>query len=148
MQNILLVVQVLISITLIALILLQHGKGADAGAAFGSGSSATVFGASGSASFLSRTTGVLATLFFAVSMTLTVLAYRQSQEQGLVEKYSTKTEAPAVTREILKPATDIPVAPMAEKQSINDVSKSPAIKKTAHPVDSSAPASAQSRKDK
>ncbi len=148
MQNVLLVIQVLISISLIALILLQHGKGADAGAAFGSGSSATVFGASGSASFLSRTTGILATLFFAVSMTLTVLAYRQSQEQGLVEKYTTKTKAPLAIKETPKPATDIPSVPTAEKQSVADVPKPTAVKKTAQPAGSRVPASGRHGKDK
>jgi preprotein translocase subunit SecG len=58
------VVQVLVSISIIALVLLQHGKGADMGAAFGSGSSGTVFGSRGSGSFLTRATGILAAVFF------------------------------------------------------------------------------------
>ena len=69
-NSILLVVQVLLSISLIALILIQHGKGADAGAAFGSGASATVFGARGSGSFLSRVTTIIAILFFIVCLAL------------------------------------------------------------------------------
>lgn len=73
LYTILVVVQVLIAVTLVGLILLQHGKGADAGAAFGSGASGTVFGARGSANFLSRTTAALATLFFAVSLSLAYL---------------------------------------------------------------------------
>ena len=64
MFSFLLVVQILVSISIIALVMLQHGKGADMGAAFGSGSSGTVFGARGSGSFLSRTTGILAAIFF------------------------------------------------------------------------------------
>ena len=64
MFSFLLVVQVLVSVSIIALVLLQHGKGADMGAAFGSGSSGTVFGARGSGSFLTRTTGILAAVFF------------------------------------------------------------------------------------
>jgi len=64
MFSFLLVVQVLVSISIITLVLLQHGKGADMGAAFGSGSSGTVFGALGSGSFLTRTTGILAAIFF------------------------------------------------------------------------------------
>ena len=64
MFSFLLVVQVLVSISIIALVMLQHGKGADMGAAFGSGSSGTVFGARGSGSFLTRTTGILAAIFF------------------------------------------------------------------------------------
>ena len=68
MYTILIIVQVLIAIGLVVLILLQHGKGADAGAAFGSGASSTVFGSQGSASFLTRITAVLATLFFLNSL--------------------------------------------------------------------------------
>lgn len=68
--TILIVVQVVIALSLIVLILLQHGKGADAGAAFGSGASGTVFGAKGSANFMSRATAALATLFFLSSLTL------------------------------------------------------------------------------
>jgi len=64
LYNIILVVHVLIATGLIALVLLQQGKGADAGAAFGAGASGTVFGSQGSASFLTRTTAALATLFF------------------------------------------------------------------------------------
>jgi preprotein translocase subunit SecG len=64
MFSFLLVVQILVSISIIALVMLQHGKGADMGAAFGSGSSGTVFGARGSGSFLTRATGILAAVFF------------------------------------------------------------------------------------
>ena len=70
MYALFLAIQVLIAIALVALVLLQHGKGADAGAAFGSGASSTVFGARGSANFLSRATAVLAVLFFANSLLL------------------------------------------------------------------------------
>ncbi|MDH3647423.1 MAG: preprotein translocase subunit SecG [Gammaproteobacteria bacterium] len=65
---------VLLSVALITLILIQRGKGAEAGAAFGSGASGTVFGSAGSGSFLTRLTGVLATLFFATSLSLAYLA--------------------------------------------------------------------------
>lgn len=68
--NLLLVVQVLSALAMIGLILVQHGKGADMGAAFGSGASGSLFGASGSANFLSRTTAVLATIFFAATLVL------------------------------------------------------------------------------
>ena len=72
-QSVVLVLHVLVSILIIGLVLLQRGKGADAGAAFGSGSSGTVFGAKGAANFLSRSTAVLATLFFATSLGLAYL---------------------------------------------------------------------------
>ena len=77
-NSILLVAQVLLSISLIVLILMQHGKGADAGAAFGSGASATVFGAKGSGNFLSRATTVIAILFFIVCLSLAYISSRQN----------------------------------------------------------------------
>lgn len=73
LYTILLGIQVLVAIGLVGLILVQHGKGADAGAAFGSGASGTVFGAQGAANFLSRATAALATAFFALSLTLAFL---------------------------------------------------------------------------
>ncbi len=76
-NSILLVAQVLLSISLIALILIQHGKGADAGAAFGSGASATVFGARGSGNFLSKATTMIAILFFIVCLSLAYLSSRR-----------------------------------------------------------------------
>ena len=74
LNNILLVFHVLVSIGIIGLILLQQGKGADAGAAFGAGASGTVFGSQGSSTFLSRATAILAALFFATSLGLAYLA--------------------------------------------------------------------------
>ena len=74
LYNILVITLVIVAVLLIGLILLQQGKGADAGAAFGSGSSGTVFGAAGSANFLSHTTAVLAVLFFALALGMAYLA--------------------------------------------------------------------------
>jgi preprotein translocase subunit SecG len=68
--TLILAVQMLTALAMIGLILIQHGKGADMGAAFGSGTSGSLFGASGSANFLSRTTGVLATVFFVATLAL------------------------------------------------------------------------------
>jgi preprotein translocase subunit SecG len=76
--SILLVVQVLLSISLIVLILMQHGKGADAGAAFGSGASATVFGARGSGNFMTRATTAIAILFFLVCLSLAYLSSKRA----------------------------------------------------------------------
>ena len=78
MYNAILVVHIIVAISMIGLILVQHGKGADAGASFGAGGSATVFGASGSANFLTRLTAVLTAIFFITSMTLAVFAKQQS----------------------------------------------------------------------
>ncbi len=80
-----LIAHVLISAALIVLVLLQRGKGADAGAAFGAGASGTVFGAKGSANFLSRTTAVLATLFFITSLSLAYLGSRTKVSQSLMD---------------------------------------------------------------
>lgn len=80
MESILLVVHVLASAAIIGLVLLQHGKGADAGAAFGSGASSTVFGSRGSGSFLSRSTAILAAVFFTTSLTL---AYFSGHQVGV-----------------------------------------------------------------
>jgi preprotein translocase subunit SecG len=80
-QKVVLIVHTLIALMIIVLVLLQRGKGADAGAAFGAGASGTVFGARGSASFFSRMTAVFATLFFVSSLTL---AYLSAQHVGAV----------------------------------------------------------------
>jgi preprotein translocase subunit SecG len=77
--TLLLVVQVLSALAMIGLILMQHGKGADAGAAFGGGASASLFGASGGANFLSRSTAVLATVFLASTLALAFLGYQRPQ---------------------------------------------------------------------
>ncbi len=75
---------VLLAVVLIVLILLQHGKGADMGAAFGSGSSGSLFGASGSANFLSRVTSFVAAMFFATSMSLTYLSANQTSDDSVM----------------------------------------------------------------
>ena len=77
LQTILLVVQVLVAASLIGLILIQHGKGADAGAAFGSGASSTVFGSQGSSNFLTKATAILAFVFLANSLSLAYIASRR-----------------------------------------------------------------------
>ena len=74
MQSLALVIHVVLAVVVIGLVLMQHGKGADAGAAFGSGASATVFGARGSGSFLARATTIAATLFFLTSLALFYMA--------------------------------------------------------------------------
>ena len=102
MENIqptVLIIHTLIALAIIALVLLQRGKGADAGAAFGAGASGTVFGARGSGSFFSRATAVLAAAFFATSLTL---AYLSSQRTGGPE--SLLENAPSVETEQVIPA--------------------------------------------
>ncbi|MDG4595072.1 MAG: preprotein translocase subunit SecG [Candidatus Contendobacter sp.] len=92
-HTLILVAHVVIAVALIALVLLQQGKGADAGAAFGSGASATMFGSRGSASFLSRTTAALATAFFLTSLTLAYFSTQNSVPQSVVERV--QAEKPA-----------------------------------------------------
>jgi preprotein translocase subunit SecG len=82
--NVVLAVQMLTALAMIGLILIQHGKGADMGAAFGSGSSGSLFGASGSANFLSRTTAVLAFVFFAATLTLAYFGNARPASSGSV----------------------------------------------------------------
>ncbi len=77
MYQVIIVVHVLLGLGVIGFVLIQHGKGADAGAAFGSASSGSVFGAQGASSFLSRTTAILATLFFVTSLGLAILSGHQ-----------------------------------------------------------------------
>lgn len=84
---------VILAIVLIVLILLQHGKGADMGAAFGSGSAGSLFGASGSANFLSRSTAIVATLFFISSMSLTYLSTNQVKGDSIMNSVMDSNEA-------------------------------------------------------
>ncbi len=86
LQSIVLTFHVAVALLIVALVLLQRGKGASAGSGFGSGASGTVFGARGSASFLSRATAVLATLFFATSLSLAYLARQQTAPTSLLEQ--------------------------------------------------------------
>ncbi|MEF8833658.1 MAG: preprotein translocase subunit SecG [Halofilum sp. (in: g-proteobacteria)] len=93
MHTVVLTIHVLLAIGVIGLVLIQQGKGADAGAAFGSGSSATVFGAGGSGSFLTRTTTALATLFFVTSLALAVIAAnRGGDSDSVVDRAAPATE--------------------------------------------------------
>ncbi|AUT60000.1 preprotein translocase subunit SecG [Paraburkholderia terrae] len=85
LKTLIIVVQLLSALGVIGLVLLQHGKGADMGAAFGSGASGSLFGATGSANFLSRTTAILAAVFFVTTLTLTYLgAYHSKPSAGVL----------------------------------------------------------------
>lgn len=122
METVLIVVHLLLSLGLIGLVLIQHGKGADAGAAFGSGASATVFGSQGSGSFLSRTTAILAALFFMTSLAMAYFAMNTARDAGLMDRVSEQQQLvqPPVASDMpdlgdtptpAAPVTDIPVAP-------------------------------------
>ncbi len=104
--NLVLVLQMLAALGMIGLILIQHGKGADMGAAFGSGGSGSLFGASGSANFLSRTTAVLATVFFVCTLALAYFGNVRPVSSGSV------LEGAAAV-----PAAVVPAAPAPEPAS-------------------------------
>ena len=110
LHTIILVAHVLIAALIVGLVLLQRGKGADAGTGFGAGASGTVFGARGSATFFSRATAVLATLFFVTSLALAYLSTQRTAPTSLLESGSpapTSQPAPATAP---PPATSAPPA--------------------------------------
>ncbi|MCF8169493.1 MAG: preprotein translocase subunit SecG [Methylotenera sp.] len=120
--NLLLLVQILTALGMIGLILVQHGKGADMGAAFGSGNSGSLFGASGGANFLSRTTGALAAIFFVCTL---VLAYfgnlRPTDSGSLLERTSLPVTAPPSAGDNIPGSTPAPVSnavPAAADKSV------------------------------
>jgi len=108
MQIVLNVFHLFLAIGLVGLVLIQHGKGADAGVAFGSGASATVFGARGSGNFLSRSTAVLAALFFLTSMALAYFASQTEGPKGLMEGVEIPASPVSVPVETQQ---DVPVVP-------------------------------------
>lgn len=134
MSSIILSIHVIIAVILIGLILVQHGKGADAGAAFGSGASSTVFGSQGSASFLTRLTAGLATAFFLTSLTLAYVT--KSNTAGKEE-----IDIPAQVEQVVPkeaPAVDLGDKPVLPVEITQDKPVSPASKADDMPV---APAS-------
>ena len=104
MELLIWVVHVSAAVGVIGLVLLQHGKGADMGAAFGSGASGSVFGSSGSANFLSRATAVLAALFFATSLGLTYMSSHKAKPVGVMESHQTTQPASTVDAKPAIPA--------------------------------------------
>ena len=114
MQTVVLVAHTFIAVLIIVLVLLQRGKGAEAGAAFGAGASGTVFGARGSTSFFSRMTAILAAAFFASSLTL---AYLSGQNSGVPDSILEGAPAAEETvEEVVTPAEaeDVPVLPVED----------------------------------
>jgi preprotein translocase subunit SecG len=95
LHSVLLTLHVLVAVGLIVLVMLQHGRGADAGAAFGSGGSGTVFGARGAGGFLTKATAVLATLFFVISLSLAYLTTRAIESTSVVERVGTQVSEDA-----------------------------------------------------
>ena len=113
MEMLVLAIHVIAAAGIIVLVLLQHGKGADMGAAFGGGASGSLFGASGSANFLSRATAILATIFFLTSLGLTWFSTHRTGQGGVMATQPA-TQAPAA------PAVPAPAAPESKAASDAD----------------------------
>jgi preprotein translocase subunit SecG len=136
LMSVVVVIQVIAALVMIGLVLIQHGKGADMGASFGSGSSGSLFGASGSANFLSRSTAVCAAVFFACTLGLAFLANDRAQpeEGGSVLDRPAAASAPAATGAALipgaapAPAPDVPAsaAPAAVQPAASGAAAIPA----------------------
>ena len=122
LETLLLVVHLLVAVAVCGFVLLQHGKGADMGAAFGSGASGSLFGAAGSANFLSRTTAILATVFFVTSLGLTWLGTqhgsRDAVQGGVMETLPASTDK--------EKASDVPSPSGAGGSAAPDAGKSAA----------------------
>jgi preprotein translocase subunit SecG len=116
MQSFILMIHVVATIAIVALVLLQHGKGADAGAAFGTGSAGSLFGSAGAANFLSRSTAVAATVFFCTSLVLTYFGTQKSA--GSVMQKATTTQS--------TPAKDAPAQPSSVPSPSTPASATPA----------------------
>jgi preprotein translocase subunit SecG len=130
--SVILVIHILAALGVIALVLLQHGKGADMGAAFGSGASGSLFGATGSANFLSRTTAVLAAVFFVTSLSLAYIASNKPKTAGSVMQDAVTSEPaslPAAASESKSDSAAVPVTTDAVKNSVNSDSKTKEIPK-------------------
>ena len=125
MQTLVLVFHILAAVGIVVLVLLQHGKGADMGAAFGSGSAGSLFGSAGASNFLSRTTAVLAAVFFATSLGLTYFS-SSTKSSGVLQHLDTPAPAPA-------PGTNTEVKPAAPASSAPAPAGKPAEKSTEIP---------------
>ena len=134
MDIVVLILHVVAAAGVIGLVLLQHGKGADVGAAFGSGSSGSMFGASGAANFLSRSTAVLAAVFFATSLGLTFLGARKTETKGVMEAVK-PGDGKAVPSKPALPASPVDQIPGAAPKQPGDAGSAPAAVSPAPAVD-------------
>ncbi len=96
METFVLILHLMVAVSLVVLVLLQQGKGADMGASFGTGASGSLFGAAGSANFLSHTTAVLAAIFFVTSLVLTWFSGKQGTSAGVMQAHPVQQVIPAV----------------------------------------------------
>jgi len=122
LTNIVLIVQILSAVVMIGLVLIQHGKGADMGASFGSGASGSLFGATGSANFLSRSTAVCAGVFFVCTLTLAFVAAGGKVRSGggdtVLDRPATPASAPAALPGAVIPGAVIPGAASAAAPAV------------------------------
>ena len=126
-QSIVLYIHLLVALMIIVLVLLQRGKGAEAGTGFGAGASGTVFGARGSASFFSRATGVLATMFFVTSLSLAYLAGQTpSAPTSILEDESVMGTLPEPEPEVFEPETFPVPSELSELPSLPGIEEPPA----------------------
>ena len=139
LEGFLLLLHIGVAIAICGFVLLQHGKGADMGAAFGSGSSGSLFGASGSANFLSHTTALLAAVFFVTSIGLTWYATSHSSRGGVMER-SVLDKATPATR-----PSDVPAAPASKASDVPAAPATKAPEAPAAPAGSTAPQPAGSK---
>ena len=124
LYNVLLIIQIMVALGIIGLVLIQHGKGADAGAAFGGGASGTVFGSRGSGNFLTKMTAVLAALFFANSL---MLAWLVAHPDGVVNESIVPTAItetmPEGTSNVDLPKGSGEAVPAKENKAPSDIPK-------------------------
>jgi preprotein translocase subunit SecG len=128
METLIIVFHVLAALVIIGLILIQQGKGADMGASFGSGASQTLFGSRGSGNALTRSTAILATLFFATSLALSVLAKNKAEHAGAIDFSSAQpvqTNVPTPA----KPVDDIPSVEHNSAPATGDLPSAPVEQK-------------------
>jgi preprotein translocase subunit SecG len=124
-ETVLIGVHFLIAVALVGFILMQHGKGADMGAAFGSGASGSLFGAAGSANFLSRTTAILATVFFLSSLGLTYLATNHEGVKDLMQQGIVPKAPPTAPKagDLPQPAAPAPAVPVDPNSKAGEIPK-------------------------
>ena len=128
MESIVWSIHVIAAVVMVVMVLLQQGKGADMGAAFGSGSAGSVFGASGSANFMSRSTALIATVFFCTSLGLTYISTNRTEDAGVMSRMGEMTES-SETQSTLTEAeseqAEEPVSEIPEPEDSSNVGRIP-----------------------
>jgi preprotein translocase subunit SecG len=122
--SVILVAHILVGLGICGLVLMQHGKGADMGAAFGSGASGSLFGATGAANFLSRTTAILATVFFITSLSLAYIASNKPKTSGSVMENAVQSQPlPAVSPKENQAVENKAAMPESKDSKAKDIPK-------------------------